>query len=345
MSLKYNKVLGIGGIGVGMLFHTDINETLGRSESRLVELSEAKDYCKLHIVFHYIAELLSPDAKVYPIGYVGDDANGEKLIDEMNQAGMKTDFIKVHPKSPTVISICLQYPDKEGCNFTSVNGANEKVNVDYVKNSMEEIIVNDSSIVAAIPEVSVDSRISILKEGHEKGGFCVLSVPVSEAEEFKASGVFKYCDLLAVNEEEAIAIIGSKFPTEEIAVELYEYIKDYNSDMLLLITCGNKGAYSVSKGNIEFIPPMPVQVINTTGAGDACLGGTIAAIAMGIPFQKGINDSKFGQTPIASAVELGTLCAGMAIECEDSIAKYVSKKTILQKIEKENWEVEPWFIN
>ena len=55
MSLKYNKVLGIGGIGVGMLFHTDINETLGRSESRLVELSEAKDYCKLHIVFHYIA--------------------------------------------------------------------------------------------------------------------------------------------------------------------------------------------------------------------------------------------------------------------------------------------------
>lgn len=185
----------------------------------------------------------------------------------------------------------------------------------------------------------------MLKDGHKQGAFCVLSVPASEAEEFKASDVFRYCDLLAVNEEEAMAIIGSELSTDEIAAGLYEYVKAYNPDMLLLVTCGSKGAYSVSNGKVEFIPHMPVQVVNTTGAGDACLGGTIAAIAMGIPFQKGINDSSFGQTPIASAVELGTLCAGMAIESEDSIAKYVGKKSILERIENEGWGISSWFIS
>ena len=43
MSLRCNKIAGIGGIGTGILFHTAINAALGRSESRLAELSGAKD--------------------------------------------------------------------------------------------------------------------------------------------------------------------------------------------------------------------------------------------------------------------------------------------------------------
>ena len=339
MNLKYDQVVGTGGIGVGMLFQSNINETLGRSESRLVELSSAKDYCKLHIVFHYIAAILSQSLAVYPIGYVGDDANGKRLLAEMQEVGMDLTYIHVDEELPTDISICLQYPDKEGCNFTTANGASQKVNIEYVHKCIEQLVVNNYSIVAAIPEVSVQSRIAMLRRGHEKGAFCALSMTVSEVDAFKEADIFSLCDLLAVNEEEAIAITGSQTLPQQVIKDLYECVKDYNPNMLLLVTCGKLGAYSVSNGNVEYIPNMSVQVVNTTGAGDACLGGVLAAIAMGIPFQKGISDSRFGQTPLASAVELGTLCAGMAIECNDSIAKHVHYKSILERIKKEGWDM------
>ena len=88
---------------------------------------------------------------------------------------------------------------------------------------------------------------------------------------------------------------------------------------------------------MEFIPPMPAQVVNTTGAGDACLGGTIAGLALGRPFQKRRNDAFFGETSLESAVELGVLCAGIAIECVDTIANEVDPGLLRQRMKQEGW--------
>jgi sugar/nucleoside kinase (ribokinase family) len=342
---RFNKIVGIGGIGVGMLFHSPTNKTFGRNESRLVELSGAKDYCKLHIVFHYISSLLSPDVDVCPIGFVGDDANGEIVKDEMSKAGMNLRFIQTDGELPTTVSVCLQYPDKDGFNFTSANGANKKLSAEYISHCLEQIEVDSSTIAAAIPEVDVDNRIYLMKSARKKGAFCVLSVPVSEAEEFKEKGAFAYCDLLAVNEDEAKAIVGSLSSCQQVSSELYDYLKVYNPDIMLLVTCGKHGAYSVHNGHIEYIPVMPIQAVNATGAGDAFLGGTIAAISMGISFQKGTNDTVFGQTPVASAAELGAICAGMAVECEDSIVENISKQSVCKRMKQDGWKSKIWFRN
>ena len=127
MNLKIKKVIGCGGIGKGLLFHSPNNETLGRSESRLVTISNAKDYCKQQIVFYYIAELLKGKCEVIPVGAVGDDNIGTELVDIMLRQGMDVRYIKQISGTSTMLSICLQYPDKEGCNFTAQNNAAEYV--------------------------------------------------------------------------------------------------------------------------------------------------------------------------------------------------------------------------
>ena len=48
--LKYDYVVGTGGIGSGILFRFSDNITLGRNESRLAELMDVRDFCKLHII-------------------------------------------------------------------------------------------------------------------------------------------------------------------------------------------------------------------------------------------------------------------------------------------------------
>ena len=350
-NLKYNKVVGIGGIGTGMLFHTKDNATLGRSESRLAELSDAKDHCKLHIVFNYTSVLLGSVAKVYPIGWLGKDANGAALLEEIKSVGMNTSFISIDSKLPTMISICLQYPDRETCNFTASNSACNLVTPEYTEACMEKAGIDQNTIVAAIPEVQVQSRVHLIKQGKKKGAFCVLSIPESEAEEFKASGVLGSTDLIALNLNEAIALFSEndkqkmlKESAANITEKLYADMKKINQKIMLLVTCGKAGAYSAGDNNIEFIPYFPAQVINTTGAGDACLGGTMAGLAMGLPFQKGNNDKSFGDTAITSAVELGTCCAGMAVETVDTIATFVNKESINKKIEFYGFKKENIFL-
>ena len=155
----------------------------------------------------------------------------------------------------TMISICLQYPDKEGCNFTAKNNAALHVTPEYIENCMNCLDIDEKTIVAVIPEVPVESRLAMLAYGKEKGAYCVLSVPAAEAGEFIRQKAFSCCDLLAVNEEEAASILGEEPEQRELAKRLYHKLVRENPNIELLMTCGKQGAYSATKSLIEHIPP------------------------------------------------------------------------------------------
>ena len=83
--MRFDFVYGTGGIGTGMFFTLAENRTLGREETRLAHLTDFRDYCKGHIILHYIA-VLARDCTVYPIGKVGRDHHGAGLLDEMENS-------------------------------------------------------------------------------------------------------------------------------------------------------------------------------------------------------------------------------------------------------------------
>ena len=60
---KYQRLIGTGGIGSGILFNLDGDHTMGRNESRSGELTPFRDYCKLHIISHYPTVLLGQGKK------------------------------------------------------------------------------------------------------------------------------------------------------------------------------------------------------------------------------------------------------------------------------------------
>src|SRR6476646_3636951 len=97
--LVYDHIVATGGIGSGIFFLLDGNETLGRNESRMAQLLPYKDYCKQHIILHYISVLLGAKKdgafQAYPIGNVGNDAMGQRLLHLMKAAGMDTSHVAV----------------------------------------------------------------------------------------------------------------------------------------------------------------------------------------------------------------------------------------------------------
>ena len=328
MNIKYNKIVGCGGIGKGLIFHTDKNSTLGRNESRLVELSQAKDYCKLQLVFFYIAQFLAgKEISVIPVGAVGPDALGKELIDLMKHQGMDTAHIEISKNLPTMLSVCLQYPDKEGGNITAANSAAGEVTPEYVKEVLEKIQVDDKAILVAVPEVNLESRFTFLLEGKKRKAFCAASVPAAEADDFEKSEIYSCCDLISVNEEEARAMCGLDLSGKELFLETCKYLSRWNNNMLLCVTEGKKGAWCGDLTCAEHIAPYPCRVINTTGAGDAFLGSVIAMLAEGIPFIHSADDnnSDYTATGIASA------CSSMAIELGDSIPESLSFDDVLAR--------------
>jgi sugar/nucleoside kinase (ribokinase family) len=340
MGRRYDAIVGAGGIGAGMLFVSENSETLGRSESRPVILSRAKDYCKLHIVLHYAAVLTRGVARTIPIGAVGNDASGLDLLAQMGKAGMETGYIDVSESDVTMVSVCLQYPDKESCNITATNNAARRVTPERLRSCMERIGIDAGTIVVALPEVPVESRCAMLKAGKDRKAFTALSIAVAEAGAFLNSGILSRGDLLAVNEEEARALLGIARSGRELAESLHSSLSGFNPGILLIMTCGKNGAYSVDRGYAEYVPPLPVEVVSTAGAGDAFLGGALAGLALGLPFQKRRGDERFGETRLESAAELGALCAGMSVEVEDSIAVHVTRKSIQKRIRDNRWESE-----
>lgn len=334
--LKYDRIVGTGGIGSGIFFALHDNHTLGREESRLADLLPYKDYCKLHIILHYISILLGAqngsEFETIPIGSVGNDSTGRQLLDAMQNAGMDTGSVKISPAKPTLFSICYQYPDHSGGNITTAASASSDVSVDDISVFFDNHDKDGTrEIVLAAPEVPVETRLKLLEIGRDRGSLNVASLLSGEVQHFITGNVFSYIDLLFINLDEAKKIAGVEEDSEpEVAIfTAIRIISEINVSITVFVTCGAAGVYCYSQKQLQFFPSMSVPVISTAGAGDAFLSATLAGICCGLPLLKNADESDV----MSTATELGILVAALSICTGDSINHEITADLLLNFID------------
>ncbi len=349
--LQYDHVIGTGGIGSGIFFSLQGNHTLGRNESRMASLQPYRDYCKQHIVLHYIAVLLkdvtNSDFRLFPIGKVGNDDIGKQLILQMQNAGMHTENIGICAGHRTLFSVCYQYPDHTGGNITTENSASAEVNPEDISRFYGHYDLNgEKGIAIAVPEVPLQTRIKLLESGKKKGNLTVASLSVSETGEFENLGGFQLADILALNMDEArsIARIASDAAeTKKIVGTCIDKLVQINPDVTLLISDGGKGCYCYHRNAVEFVPALETRVVSTAGAGDAFLAGALSGICCGLPLQKGSDTLTFGEVPLQTAVELGVLLASLSVTSEDTIHPDANAKLLYEYAREKGLVLGPGF--
>lgn len=311
-------IAGTGGIGKGDLFMLEGNYALGRNESRLGRLTDFEDYCKLHIILHYAATLTAGKLPVYAVGRVGADANGEALVRQMQAAGIDTAHVRQDETAATMYAVCYQFPNGEGGNITASNSACSLVDMTDIANFFECSAPPGRGLLVAAPEVPMAARLELLREGRRRGCYNVVSFLSGEAEAFIAAGGLALADLLAINRDEAEAVLqaaGIGGASLNAASACADFLRRENPDIAAIITDGGSGAYCLSGNNLQKIETIPSATIaSTAGAGDCLIGTTMAALACGIPLQA-------PQQPglIASAAELGNFAAGLKVQSRHSI--------------------------
>jgi sugar/nucleoside kinase (ribokinase family) len=324
--LRYDYIIGTGGIGSGIFFSMDGNHTLGRNESRIAKLLPYKDYCKQHIIMHYIAVLLGAGQgkfQSFPVGKVGHDDIGKDLLRQMQGVGMNTGSVIAVENYPTLFSVCFQYPDYSGGNITTEESASSDVSaVDISEFFKHNEFVGKRGIILAAPEVPIPTRIKLLEQGRQRDCFNVGSILSSEVDDFRQQNGFELLDLLSLNIDEGrsiAAIHDEGVPTNTIINSCISVLMSINPAISVLITDGANGSYCYFNNSFVFAPVFKVPVASTAGAGDAYLAGTIAGICCGLPLYKSIDIPSFPESPLESAMELGALLASLSVSSHDSI--------------------------
>ncbi|MGV8096361.1 MAG: carbohydrate kinase family protein [Mangrovibacterium sp.] len=325
--LLFDHVVGTGGIGYGIFFSLEGNHTLGRNESRLATLLPYKDFCKQHIILHYISVLLGSDIngsfRTFPIGKVGNDAIGKELVQRMKSVGMETMNISISDDSGTLFSVCFQYPDHTGGNITTLDSASSKVSPEDICRFFQGFDLEGSrEIIVAAPEVPLETRIKLLEYGRKRKSLNTASLSSSEVDEFKQMNGFEMVDILSVNIDEAGSIAKmTDGPVESRTVvnTCINALIAFNPEISVLITDGANGSYCYDNKSLKYTPAFAVPVHSTAGAGDAFLAGTLVGLCCGLPLSKDKDDAYFSQSPLQSAVELGTLLASLSVTSADTI--------------------------
>ena len=285
---SYCRMIGIGGIGSGIFFALDGNHSLGRDESRLGRLLDIRDYCKLHIISHYVARLLrAPGSgfRVIPVGKVGDDPPGRQMILEMKAAGMDTEQVQTVAGSPTLFSVCFQYPDGIGGNITTSNSAAAQLTCEDIDKL--EHLFTEPAVALAAPEVPLEARAHFLKIAGRHGAFRAASFTAAEVAPALELGMFANLELVSLNEGEAAVLAGGAFDPEKPHPFLQaceKVVKAGYPGLRLVVTAGSLGAFGYCSGSWDFCPAPKVRVASTAGAGDALLAGLIVATVAGVPF-------------------------------------------------------------
>lgn len=349
--LKYDHIIATGGIGSGIFFALNGNHTLGRNESRMATLLPYADFCKQHIIMHYVAVLLGAGVngsfRSLPIGKVGKDEVGMRLIAQMQAVGMNTEHVGVSDTARTLFSVCYQYPDNSGGNITTDNSACSLVSPDDISHFFEQgDPPADKEIILAVPEVPLPARLKLLAYGRQRKSLNVASLQSLEVEDFAQANGFGLCDLLSINMDEArsIAKIEDESVRDEIAVEKsITVLNRFNPSIAILITNGGKGNYCFENGRVTFTHAMNVPVASTAGAGDAFLAGTLAGLCAGLPLTKDGEDSTFAETPLETATELGTLLASMSVTANDTIHPTANTSTLFRFAKERNIPFGPDF--
>ena len=231
------------------------------------------------------------------VSVVDDTGIGQDVIDKLKRHKVNTDYII---KTPDGLGTWLAIFDNNGDVVASISKRPDLSRItEVIKEHGDEIISNADSVVVEIDmEPDLLNEIFDLAEKYHKQIFAVVS-NMSIAMERR--DLLSKVSCIVCNEQEAGLLFSDEYeglPIEELEQKLNDNISNADIDKMV-VTLGDRGAvYAERNGTYGFCPPLKVDVIDTTGAGDSFFAG----IAVGLTYGKSLKESCSIGTRLASAV-------------------------------------------
>ena len=221
-------------------------------------------------------------ANVAMVTKLGDDIFGKQTFRNFQKLGVDTGnvyFTKEAFSGVAPISV-----DQKGKNsIIIITGANDLLSIEDVKTAGNTI--QSSNVMVCQMEISVDISISALRIAKEAGVLTIFNP--APARNDLPQEIYNLIDIISPNETETEILTGIKISNISDA-EVAGQVLVNRGVKTVIITLGEKGSMLITKDTKEYFQSDSVDVVDSTGAGDAFIGSLAISLAKGRPLSDSI---------------------------------------------------------
>lgn len=258
------KVLNFGSMNLDYVYHVD--HIMERGETQKAESRKVFAGGK---GLNQSVALGRAGAFVNHAGNVGQD--GQRMLKMLAEANVDTALVRRLPGEPsghTVIQV-----DRNGDNAIMVyGGANLSVTQEQIDDTLAYFEEGDILII--------QNEVNGLKEimaAAANQGMRIFFNP-SPVDDDMTSLPLETVDTFILNEVEGAALTGV---SADEPVDMLDALTEASPNAHFVLTLGSKGAMYADENDRFRIDAIPVEVVDTTGAGDTFLGYYIAGLLEG----------------------------------------------------------------
>ena len=215
------------------------------------------------------------------LGRVGDDGFGEPLVRALAEKGVDTNLVEEVPDSSTGTAFITVTPDGENA-ITVAPGANRRLTVEDVDAASGTI--GEAKVLVVQMEIPPE----VVRRAVEVASANETRVLVNLAPPFEVpQALLEKLDPLVLNEHEAAFLLGESVEGVDGALSAASELSDLGPRSVV-VTVGEEGAVFANGASAEHLTAPRVEVVDTTGAGDAFVGALAARLADDAPLEDAV---------------------------------------------------------
>jgi len=220
-------------------------------------------------------------ASVAFLGRVGDDGFGGPLVRSLSDKGVDTTLVQEVPDSSTGAAFITVTPDGENA-ITVAPGANRRLTAEDVDHASESI--GAAQVLVAQMEIPPEVVLRAVEVAAESG----IRSLVNLAPPFEVQrALLEKLDPLVINEHEAAFLLGERVEGVDGALDAAPRLLSLGPASVV-VTLGEDGVVFSGSEAAKHLPAPRVEVVDTTGAGDAFVGALAARLAEDAPLEDAV---------------------------------------------------------
>lgn len=214
--------------------------------------------------------------KVELVGAVGIDIFGDEAIKVLSQEGVDTRLIERINEEPTGVMTILVLPNGSRT-IIGYRGANTLANPRTALESMDTRIIHvHISGYMALGKDGETNIATLARKGKEVDATVSIDLEGIATEKPGLVRRLKgYVDYVFLNKDEMTYLVGTNSIEEGIR-RIHEILKPRT----VFLKLGSKGSAIITNDRVVRIPAFKVEVVDTTGAGDAFNAGVIYGLIL-----------------------------------------------------------------